>query len=140
MRQEARRFRPSPGRMVGPSNLSRFGGRRSRHADRYSRFASAGFPSGQRGSAVNRLALPSQVRILPPPLHDPAKEGPSPIASARRGCDLRRATRVILILAVLAAGAFAYVAVDEIEYVEAHKYFGPAVISDELFGGGDRAV
>ena len=27
----------------------------------------AGFPSGQRGRAVNALALPSQVRILPPP-------------------------------------------------------------------------
>ena len=27
----------------------------------------AGFPSGQRGGAVNALALPSQVRILPPP-------------------------------------------------------------------------
>jgi PD-(D/E)XK endonuclease len=27
----------------------------------------AGFPSGQRGCAVNALALPSQVRILPPP-------------------------------------------------------------------------
>src|SRR5919206_1195304 len=27
-----------------------------------------GFPSGQRGRAVNPLALPSQVRILPPPL------------------------------------------------------------------------
>jgi Holliday junction resolvase-like predicted endonuclease len=36
-------------------------------ADRYARRVSAGFPSGQRGSAVNRLALPSQVRILPPP-------------------------------------------------------------------------
>ena len=28
----------------------------------------AGFPSGQRGRAVNPLAQPSQVRILPPPL------------------------------------------------------------------------
>src|SRR5664280_3058616 len=27
----------------------------------------AGFPSGQRGCAVNALALPSEVRILPPP-------------------------------------------------------------------------
>src|SRR6185369_12653199 len=26
------------------------------------------FPSGQRGRAVNPLALPSEVRILPPPL------------------------------------------------------------------------
>ncbi|MDX6508075.1 MAG: endonuclease [Gaiellaceae bacterium] len=29
--------------------------------------APAGFPSGQRGCAVNAMALPSQVRILPPP-------------------------------------------------------------------------
>src|SRR5690242_5681638 len=41
--------------------------RRASQADRYARRVSAGFPSGQRGSAVNRLALPSQVRILPPP-------------------------------------------------------------------------
>ncbi len=35
--------------------------------DRYARRSPAGFPSGQRGRAVNALALPSQVRILPPP-------------------------------------------------------------------------
>jgi hypothetical protein len=35
--------------------------------DRYPVSALAGFPSGQRGRAVNALALPSQVRILPPP-------------------------------------------------------------------------
>ncbi len=29
--------------------------------------ARAGFPSGQRGVAVNHVVLPSQVRILPPP-------------------------------------------------------------------------
>jgi PD-(D/E)XK endonuclease len=28
------------------------------------------YPSGQRGGAVNAMALPSQVRILPPPSHD----------------------------------------------------------------------
>ena len=39
--------------------------------------ATAGFPSGQRGRAVNPLAQPSQVRILPPPL--------------RRGVSVRRA-------------------------------------------------
>jgi hypothetical protein len=35
--------------------------------DRYASAAPAGFRSGQTGSAVNRVALPSQVRILPPP-------------------------------------------------------------------------
>ena len=38
-----------------------------RTSNRYPRDAQAGFLSGQKGSAVNRLALPSQVRILPPP-------------------------------------------------------------------------
>ena len=32
--------------------------------------ALVGFPSGQRGRAVNPLAQPSQVRILPPPSQD----------------------------------------------------------------------
>ena len=36
-------------------------------AYRYASAAPAGFRSGQTGSAVNRVALPSQVRILPPP-------------------------------------------------------------------------
>ena len=30
-----------------------------------------GFPSGQRGQTVNLMALPSQVRILHPPLETP---------------------------------------------------------------------
>jgi hypothetical protein len=38
-----------------------------RRHDRYSPRSLAGFPSGQRGVAVNHMALPSQVRILPPP-------------------------------------------------------------------------
>ena len=29
-----------------------------------------GFPSGQRGQTVNLMALPSQVRILHPPIDD----------------------------------------------------------------------
>ncbi len=39
------------------------------HPDRYPRRALAGFPSGQRDQTVNLAAQPSQVRILPPPLH-----------------------------------------------------------------------
>jgi hypothetical protein len=42
--------------------------------------ARGGFPSGQRGGAVNALALPSQVRILPPPLcpqEDPSRRASS---------------------------------------------------------------
>src|SRR3954469_318912 len=40
-----------------------------------------GFPSGQRGRAVNPLAQPSQVRILLPPLHF----GALMLAGASRG-------------------------------------------------------
>ena len=59
--------------------------RRASQADRYARRVSAGFPSGQRGSAVNRLALPSQVRILPPPwVPLQAASNPWPRARARR--------------------------------------------------------
>ena len=33
------------------------------------RTVQGGFPSGQRGQTVNLMALPSQVRILYPPMH-----------------------------------------------------------------------
>ena len=41
-------------------------------ADARLRLSPVGFPSGQRGRAVNPLAQPSQVRILPPPLSESA--------------------------------------------------------------------
>ena len=60
---------PAPARLgvsLVPVRRGRFGPpRRARLPGR-----SAGFPSGQRGAAVNRMALPSQVRILPPPCLD----------------------------------------------------------------------
>ena len=43
----------------------------------------AGFPSGQRGCAVNALALPSQVRILPPPYPYSASAARGLVPSAR---------------------------------------------------------
>lgn len=43
-----------------------------------------GFPSGQRGRAVNPLALPSQVRILPPPSSSPGGSGRRFLAGAVR--------------------------------------------------------
>jgi len=54
-----------------------------------------GFPSGQRGRAVNPLAQPSQVRILPPPLS-------GALASARRRA---RQARLIRLRKALASGA-----------------------------------
>src|SRR6185369_8815889 len=45
------------------------------------RFRSEGFPSGQRDQTVNLTALPSKVRILPPP---PAQNGaPEALSSIR---------------------------------------------------------
>src|SRR5262249_58609326 len=56
----------------------------------------AGFPSGQRGGAVNALALPSQVRILPPPL---ARPDARPLRSARARASARDA-RGLAVLAL----------------------------------------
>jgi hypothetical protein len=42
----------------------------------YTQAALVGFPSGQRGVAVNHVALPSQVRILPPPSRRAARRWP----------------------------------------------------------------
>src|SRR5918992_3355929 len=42
------------------------------------------FPSGQRGPAVNRLAPPSEVRILPPPFEAGAAECDAPAVSLHR--------------------------------------------------------
>ena len=53
---------------AGASAACRGGGRIRRST--LDSAALAGFPSGQRGCAVNAVALPSQVRILVPPLAD----------------------------------------------------------------------
>jgi hypothetical protein len=42
------------------------------------------YPSGQRGCAVNAMALPSQVRILPPPSHEPGDPPGSPAIGRTR--------------------------------------------------------
>src|SRR4029079_10722995 len=62
-----------------------------------------GFPSGQRGRAVNPLAQPSQVRILLPPLRvrrfaHPVKGGATPALRAQRR---RLAPRALVALAAI---------------------------------------
>ena len=41
------------------------------------------YPSGQRGGAVNAMALPSQVRILPPPSESTDSPGPPAVGRTR---------------------------------------------------------
>ena len=60
-------FRRQPHGWAGSTEISRqlFDTHRgNRHNDQ---FRSEGFPSGQRDQTVNLTALPSKVRILPPP-------------------------------------------------------------------------
>ena len=59
------------------------------------------YPSGQRGGAVNAMALPSQVRILPPP-SEPA-DSPDPPAVGRTRMSANH--QVTVPLAVAAASS-----------------------------------
>ena len=79
--QDSRGHREEPADFKGRATHAGTPARRTFAFDRLhpellqSRVSTEGFPSGQREQTVNLPALPSKVRILPPPLQEPGIRG-----------------------------------------------------------------